>query len=368
MNAVKSITAAVAAQLALLGGAAAQEPAPAQRSDTVFFIANGAAPIMPLGGRVDVIAGSGSVTGEVIEGKPYSAESVTESTQMLADGNRITTTNRARVYRDSAGRTRREQQLDAVGVWQADEPVSMVTINDPTRNVTYFIDSRTETVRELTPFRLERTLEGAAQPAEPGPAPRMVIGAPPEPSAAGGGESRADEPAAGAGVAADRGVQHFRLARPPANVALASPVFGTIASAGGPVGAPVTESLGEQVLEGVLARGTRVTHTIAAGAIGNELPIEIVREEWYSPDIEAIVLSRNFDPRFGETSYRLINVDRSEPPPELFTIPQDYEVMSSDAGPAALPPLPARVTLGTRGQQFERRVMVVQPNPAAAQE
>jgi hypothetical protein len=93
-----------------------------------------------------------------------------------------------------------------------------------------------------------------------------------------------------------------------------------------PPTATSTEDLGEQVLEGVLAEGTRETQIIPAGQIGNERPIEIVAERWYSPELEAIVLRRTSDPRFGETSYRLINVDRSEPPPELFTVPQDYRL------------------------------------------
>ena len=371
MNGMRSIAAAVAAQLALLGVAGAQEPSSSPQADTVFVIANGAAPLMPFGGRVDVVASSGSVMGEVIENKPYSAESITESTQMLADGNRITATNRARVYRDSGGRTRREQQLDAVGVWQANVPMSMVTINDPVRNVTYFLDARSETVRELTPFRLERRLEAMAEVGARragGPQLRTRIdglSTPPETGNVAVHELRAGEPAADEAIAASEGPVPFPIGLSPPNVALGQPVFGAVAAFGGSTSAPVTESLGEQVLEGVVARGTRVTHTIEAGAIGNELPIEIVREEWYSPDIEAVVLSRNFDPRFGETSYRLVNVDRSEPPPELFVIPQDYEVLSNDlppqatrAGPAGLP--------GTPGRRAERRVMLVQPDPAPA--
>ena len=44
-----------------------------------------------------------------------------------------------------------------------------------------------------------------------------------------------------------------------------------------------TESLGKQNIEGVEAEGTRTTVTIPAGKIGNELPIDIVSERWYSP-------------------------------------------------------------------------------------
>jgi hypothetical protein len=87
-----------------------------------------------------------------------------------------------------------------------------------------------------------------------------------------------------------------------------------------------TETLGTKEIEGVKADGTRVTVTIAAGAIGNQAPIEIVSERWFSPDLQAVVYSRRSDPRFGETIYRLTNIVRAEPPAELFQVPPDYKV------------------------------------------
>ena len=53
-----------------------------------------------------------AVEARVTPGKPYSAEAVTESTQVLADGNRIVRKSTTRMYRDSEGRTRREQIND----------------------------------------------------------------------------------------------------------------------------------------------------------------------------------------------------------------------------------------------------------------
>ena len=65
-----------------------------------------------------------------------------------------------------------------------------------------------------------------------------------------------------------------------------------------------TESLGKQNIEGVEAEGTRSTVTIPAGEIGNERAIEIVFERWYSPELQMVVMTRHYDPRFGETTYR----------------------------------------------------------------
>jgi hypothetical protein len=105
------------------------------------------------------------------------------------------------------------------------------------------------------------------------------------------------------------------------------------------------EDLGEQVLEGLLVQGTRMTDTIPAGMMGNERPIEIVTERWYSKDIDAMVLQRFSDPRVGETIYQLVNVVLGDPSPDLFQVPQGY-TMAVDEG--------ARTGIrGVPGQAFE---------------
>jgi hypothetical protein len=86
------------------------------------------------------------------------------------------------------------------------------------------------------------------------------------------------------------------------------------------------ESLGKQMIEGVEVVGTRSTYTIPAGEIGNTFPIEIVAETWYSPDLQLMVLTKSHDPRSGETSYRLTNLNRNEPDRALFEVPTDYTV------------------------------------------
>jgi TonB family protein len=89
---------------------------------------------------------------------------------------------------------------------------------------------------------------------------------------------------------------------------------------------PVKESLGKQMIEGVEAEGTRTTLTFPAGMMGNERPINIVSERWYSPELQMVVLTKHSDPRFGETSYRLTNINRSEPSRTLFEVPSDYTI------------------------------------------
>ena len=69
----------------------------------------------------------------ITTGAPYSAEAVTESLQVLSDGNRIARKTTTRVYRDSEGRTRREQ-LTSTGTVQS------VTISDPVAGSMYVLN------------------------------------------------------------------------------------------------------------------------------------------------------------------------------------------------------------------------------------
>ena len=86
------------------------------------------------------------------------------------------------------------------------------------------------------------------------------------------------------------------------------------------------KSLGTQVIEGVEATGTQTVVTIPAGEIGNEQPIKIVSEQWYSPALQVVVLSKRSDPRSGEMIYRLTQLDRSEPAAAMFQVPSDYTI------------------------------------------
>ena len=54
-----------------------------------------------------------------------------------------------------------------------------------------------------------------------------------------------------------------------------------------------------------------------------------------------LIYSRNSDPRTGVVEYRLTNINRAEPPADLFTIPSDYTINQPPVPqPAPLPPGP----------------------------
>jgi len=64
--------------------------------------------------------------------------------------------------------------------------------------------------------------------------------------------------------------------------------------------------------------------------VGNERPIEITYEKWFSDELQMVVYSKQSDPRTGEHTYRLTNINRSEPDPSLFKVPSGYKVLSGN--------------------------------------
>jgi hypothetical protein len=104
------------------------------------------------------------------------------------------------------------------------------------------------------------------------------------------------------------------------------------AAAGGGIKQPqapalTTEPLGTQSIDGILAEGRRTTITHPAGLTGNDQPIVTVMETWNSLDLKVAVLAKTSDPRSGESTRALINIDRADPDPSLFLVPPDYAIV-----------------------------------------
>jgi hypothetical protein len=233
-----------------------------------------------------VMAGE-MIGGSPVKSAPYSAQAVTQSTQTLADGNRIVNNTSAAVYRDSDGRERREQSLPNIGALTAQgAPSKNILISDPVAGANYSLDPNTKTAMKLPSVK--------------------TLDLPPP-------------PASGQPVF----VRNF------ASVTSSGPNVMYFGTAGGAGSTPNVEQLGSQVINGVAADGTRTTVTIAAGQIGNEQPIQVVDEVWRSSELQVIVQSQHSDPRMGTTSYSLTNISRSEPSPTLFQVPPDYTVQDA---------------------------------------
>ena len=117
-----------------------------------------------------------------------------------------------------------------------------------------------------------------------------------------------------------------------------------------------TEQLGNMFIEGVQAQGTLTTTTIPAGDIGNDRPINIVDEQWYSPELQMTIMTKHSDPRTGETNFALKNINRSNPPPNLFEVPSDYTVTAGGGrgGRSGGPGVPADTAQRDREEKLRK--------------
>jgi len=249
-----------------------------------------------------VMASKAAVESKVTPGAPYSAEAINESTQTLADGNRIVRKSVMRVYRDGEGRTRREEVTD-------NGDAISVSIVDPVAHVSYVLDPKTRMAyRGSMLIATARVFEKGIPPTE--------------------GDKRVTEVAAAKLKAArEETVRQEKEQAPPPPP---PPPPGFKGELMGAAAETSKEDLGRQSVEGVTATGTRTTWTIPAGAIGNLQPIKIVSEQWFSPDLQLLVLTKHSDPRTGENIYRLQSIVRAEPDRSLFTVPADFTVKESD--------------------------------------
>ncbi len=257
--------------------------------------------IVTMGGETfTFIAAEGAFGGKVVKGAAYSAEAVSENVQVLQDGNRIVRKNTSTVYRDSEGRTRQDQTLRAIGPYAVSgEPSQTSLIFDPVAGVHYTLEPNSKIARKMEMPRVERVGDADTMVfADGADAVKVRKGPPPD------------------GVRREGGFTIDRV----------GPVAGVEAISLTKSDNVKTEQLGKQLVEGVEAEGTRTTFTIPAGEIGNEQPINIVTETWYSPELQVTVMRKHTDPRNGEMTYRLTNIKRTEPDRALFEVPSDYTV------------------------------------------
>ncbi len=279
-----------------------------------------------------------AVESRITRGAPYSGETVTESLQVLADGNRIAKKSVSRIYRDSQGRTRREH-LDASG------NVDGISISDPVAESSYVLDPLTKMAFRNGVVVAWSSGEVSAS-VEPGSGGVVVATRMPDGStkveagdsagtgARGGAEVKertavtvAGARGRGAGAGAGGGgisgsfdrittAEHAEWA-----TGIVYPPM--------PGAKSTTEDLGQQMMEGVVATGKRTTTVIPVGVIGNDQPIEILTEQWMSPELRVLIMTKHSDPRSGVTSYSLTNIVRSEQPHSLFEVPADYTLKDS---------------------------------------
>ena len=99
------------------------------------------------------------------------------------------------------------------------------------------------------------------------------------------------------------------------------------------------ETLCPQSIDGLMAEGTRQITVRPVGSNGNDRPITIITDTWYSPELKLTVLMKNSSPTTGETVTKMTNLTRSEPNPALFQPPAGYKIVDElDAFTISLKP------------------------------
>src|ERR1035441_3850729 len=129
----------IVALIALAAGAFAQGPPPGRGGRGRMGFDGPPGP-----GGPGVESGAGILRAGV-KNAPFSADVTTESSHTLADGNHIRQTGNSKVYRDSEGRTRREQAFNLNGLAPDANMQQMVFINDPVAGVSYSLNAKERT-------------------------------------------------------------------------------------------------------------------------------------------------------------------------------------------------------------------------------
>jgi len=251
----------------------------------------------------------------ITTGRPYSAEATTEFAQALGDGNRIARKSTVRIYRDGEGRTRREELA-------TDGTVKSISIYDPVAHITYVLDPATRTARKSAVRVVARTMQAATD--EDKRKAETMARTELEAGQRAGGTVTLVAPRELPAPSEEMLKRQIEMA-----ASAGARGRGVVQPAGRGSADAREDSLGQKLIDGVLADGKRVITVMPAGSIGNQQPITVLSEQWFAPDLEILVMTKHSDPRTGETTYSLSNITRGEPAANLFEVPADYTIQDS---------------------------------------
>ena len=82
------------------------------------------------------------------------------------------------------------------------------------------------------------------------------------------------------------------------------------------------EDLGNKLMDGLPVHGVRQSQTIPSANGGKD--VVITDEYWYSEDLRINLMIKHNDPRKGGVTMRVTQVNRAEPDPARFEIPEGY--------------------------------------------
>jgi hypothetical protein len=235
---------------------------------------------------------------------PYTATKKETYFQKLADGTTITRVNTITEARDSQGKT---MQTNSPVIRGPGVKITMTTVTDPAAHTrTVWITPGREANRTYMP-------DPAAMRASRGQTTAMGSGSGVVFEASGAVVAASVSPTPTLATA-NIGIPNLNPADPNLKPQMHS------------------EKLPGKAINGIYVEGTRMTITYPVGSVGNDRPIVSVHETWTSPDLRIVVLSTDEDPRSGTHTSEITNLDRSEPDPAIFQVPEGYVVNEHHLG------------------------------------
>jgi hypothetical protein len=207
-----------------------------------------------------------------VVGAPYSGIGTTESAMTYLDGNRVVqgrTTRR--FFRDSQGRTRTESTFISARHPDHESPLN-TTINDPVAGKQYLLQTEKKTFT-IVPWKGATAIRPPVEAPLPSTAMSLQVG-------------------------------YFR---------------------GAPEAECKTFALGEQIVAGMKAVGTRLEYTVPSETCGNQKPITVGVEQWFSPELGVVLQTTHGSSIGAESIWKIEQIVRAEPDPSLFGVPTDYQ-------------------------------------------
>jgi hypothetical protein len=201
-----------------------------------------------------------------LKGQPYSLVEKTTSVRTLADGTTMRSTHQERKMRDAEGRTR----VDIMHEFKNEVTIVTSMIGDPV-------------ARTRTTLNVRQKMAYTFHLPELKPAPPVD-------------EKKLAELRA---AAKSRPTPNFQM-----------------------------EKLGQKNVSGIFAEGTRTTRLIPMGMEGNDREIRVVTEQWVSPDLKIVVARSVDDPRYGQITMEVSELQRGDPDAALFQVPADYKMVA----------------------------------------
>jgi len=227
-----------------------------------------------------VLMNCGNMAAGPVKGMPFSAQEITEKRLAMPNGSMVTQMVKALIARDAEGRSWRQMLPTVTPPGQPPRP-SLTMISDPIAGYRYLLRPDLTAIRSRLP---------------------------------GGGQLPG---------------------QPNLSAAIPHPPGVSVPSPGSP------QQLGERMIEGFLAKGTRYTTMVPPSITGATQPVQMVAESWCAKELGAVLHNSYSDSRVGEITTRLTSIQQAHPPADLFQVPGHYRIVDAATAAPSMPNVPS---------------------------